>query len=71
MAVRHAVLLASLLSSPPVTSVASAGTVTGVTVSPASVAAGTAVTVTVSGSNPCGAAHVNCCLLYTSDAADE
>ena len=59
MGLRHAVLLASLLSSPPVTSVASAGTVTGVTVSPASVAAGTAVTVTVSGSNPCGAAHVN------------
>ena len=37
----------------------SAGTVTGVTVSPGSAAPGVTVTVTVTGSNPCGAAHVN------------
>ena len=43
MAVRHAVLLASLLSSLSLSSVAFAGTVTGVTVAPASAATGTAV----------------------------
>ena len=38
---------------------AAAGTVTGVRASVPSVAAGTAFSVTVSGTNPCGAAHVN------------
>src|SRR3954469_650061 len=38
---------------------ASAGTVTGVQASAASVAVGAAFSVTVSGTNPCGAAHVN------------
>src|SRR3954470_4469019 len=38
---------------------AAAGTVTGVQASAASVAVGTEFSVTVSGSNPCGAAHVN------------
>ena len=38
---------------------ASAGTVQGVSVSPPSAGVGHAVSVTVSGSNPCGAAHVN------------
>src|SRR5215471_16454943 len=38
---------------------ASAGTVQGVTAHPTSAAAGHAVTVTVTGTNPCGAAYVN------------
>src|SRR5207237_742342 len=38
---------------------AAAGTVTGVTVAPATAHVGAPVTVTVTGTNPCGAAHVN------------
>lgn len=45
-----------LLSAP---GLASAGTVRGVSVSPPAAGVGGAVSVTVSGSNPCGAAHVN------------
>ena len=41
-----------------VASGAAAGTVTGVTVSPASVSTGAAATVTVTGTNPCGPAHI-------------
>jgi len=40
-------------------SAAFAGTVNGVQASARSVAAGTALTVTVYGTNPCGAAHIN------------
>jgi hypothetical protein len=39
--------------------VASAGTVTGVQAAAPSVAVGAALSVTVSGTNPCGAAHIN------------
>lgn len=38
---------------------AAAGTVNGVSVAPASASAGTPVSVTVTGTNPCGAAHIN------------
>jgi hypothetical protein len=48
-----------LLSSAISSGAAFAGTVTGVQASVASVAVGTAFTVTVSGTNPCGAAHIN------------
>lgn len=48
-----------LLSSVFSASAAFAGTVNGVQASAASVAVGTALTVTVYGTNPCGAAHIN------------
>ena len=38
---------------------ATAGTVTGTTVSPATIHVGATVSVTVTGTNPCGAAHIN------------
>lgn len=38
---------------------AGAGTVTGTTVSPATIVTGATVSVTVTGTNPCGAAHIN------------
>ena len=41
------------------TGIAAAGTVTAVKASPASAAVGVAVTVTASGTNPCGAAHID------------
>ena len=41
------------------TGTALAGTVTGATVSPSTVRTGTAVSVVVSGTNPCGAAHID------------
>ena len=48
-------LLSSVLSA----GAASAGTVTGVQGNAASVAVGAVLSVTVSGTNPCGAAHIN------------
>lgn len=51
-----AFLICGTLATP---ALATAGTVNGVSVAPASASAGTPVSVTVTGTNPCGAAHIN------------
>lgn len=56
---RHIARLSGVLVCLCSPALVSAGTVTGVAASPGAVRVGDTVTVTVSGSNPCGAAHVN------------